>query len=509
MTNQAGITAGSQGYDVSVKDTTHLKGGLIDSHASQDKNTLTTGTLVWEDIENKADYKATASGRNYGASWSPKETAGDKKVGGLTGGTSPVKSQPVKGKAESTTKSAVSEGAITITDKEHQKQDISDLNRDTKNTLNQLEKIFDKEKVQERQALANEFTKLGAEKIGDIAKEQGWDKNDTRRTLLHGLLGGITAKLGGNNVLSGVMAEGGMESLQPLLDNFLKDHPDMREEVASIFGYATGKLFGGDGDVGSATAWSGTKFNWINHKDAENYAPKIKQAENDGNTDEAEYYRKKSQLQDDYTNELLSDYEKVHPDVGKVDNNPFTLLGVDASGIPTFSPNIPLDVKKTLEDQARDKVNELMGKDYYDYKGMGAFDGWASVRNWVIAESAGLPWELVKDQQYAPSWAKALGKYSVIGSVANGTMNITQDFRDYSGKDRYLALGIDSVGLLGGVVVGTIPLGGGITTIGLSIADNRYIDSNVLKYKLQYTKTDKEKNNLEKLNRFQKEGDKL
>lgn len=150
VTNQAGITAGSQGYDVSVKDTTHLKGGLIDSHASQDKNTLTTGTLVWEDIENKADYKATASGRNYGASWSPKETVGDKKVGGLTGGTSPVKSQPVKGKAESITKSAVSEGAITITDKEHQKQDISDLNRDTKNTLNQLEKIFDKEKVQER-----------------------------------------------------------------------------------------------------------------------------------------------------------------------------------------------------------------------------------------------------------------------------------------------------------------------------------------------------------------------
>ena len=509
VTNQAGITAGSQGYDVSVKDTTHLKGGLIDSHASQDKNTLTTGTLVWEDIENKADYKATASGRNYGASWSPKETVGDKKVGGLTGGTSPVKSQPVKGKAESITKSAVSEGAITITDKEHQKQDISDLNRDTKNTLNKLEKIFDKEKVQERQALANEFAKLGAEKIGDIAKEKGWDKNDSRRTLLHGLLGGITAKLGGNNVLSGAMAGAGIESLQPLLDNFLKDHPDMREEVASIFGYATGKLFGGDGDVGSATAWSGTKFNWINHKDAQDYADKIKQAENAGNADEAEYYSKKRQLQDDYTNELLSDYEKIHPDVGKVDNNPFTLLGVDASGIPTFSPNIPLNVKKTLEDQARDKVNELMGKDYYDYKGMGAFDGWASVRNWGIAESAGLPWELVKDQQYAPSWAKALGKYSVIGSVANGTMNITQDFRDYSGKDRYLALGIDSVGLLGGVVVGTIPLGGGITTIGLSIAANRYIDSNVLKYKLQYTKTDKEKNNLEKLNRFQKEGDKL
>ena len=264
VTNQAGITAGSQGYGVSVKDTTHLKGGLIDSHASQDKNTLTTGTLVWEDIENKADYKATASGRNYGASWSPKETVGDKKVGGLTGGTSPVKSQPVKGKADSTTKSAVSEATITITNKEHQKQDISDLNRDTKNTLNQLEKIFDKEKVQERQALATEFAKLGAEKIGDIAKEKDWSPNDPRRSLLHGLLGGITAKLGGNSILSGAVSGATMEGLQPMLDTFLKDHPEMREEVASLIGYTTRKLLGGDEETGSTVAWNGTKFNWLN-----------------------------------------------------------------------------------------------------------------------------------------------------------------------------------------------------------------------------------------------------
>ena len=70
-------------------------------------------------------------------------------------------------------------------------------------------------KVQERQALANEFAKLEAEKIGDIAKEKGWSKNDTRRTLLHGLLGGITAKLGGNNVLSGAMAGAGIAGQFP------------------------------------------------------------------------------------------------------------------------------------------------------------------------------------------------------------------------------------------------------------------------------------------------------
>lgn len=133
-----------------------------------------------------------------------------------------------------------------------------------------------------------------------------------------------------------------------------------------------------------------------------------------------------------------------------------------------------------------------MGKDYYDYKGMGAFDGWASVRNWGIAESAGLPWELVKDQQYAPSWAKAIGKYSVIGSVANGTMNITQDFRDYSGKDRYLAIGADLIGIGLGVGIGTISFGGGIISVGASIGINYYIDKFVLKYKMMNTKPDKE-----------------
>ena len=505
VTNQAGITAGSQGYDVSVKDTTHLKGGLIDSHASQDKNTLTTGTLVWEDIENKADYKATASGRNYGASWSPKETVGDKKVGGLTGGTSPVKSQPVKGKAESITKSAVSEGAITITDKENQKQDISALNRDTKNTLNQLEKIFDKEKVQERQALANEFAKLGAEKIGDIAKEKNWSPNDPRRSLLHGLLGGITAKLGGNSILSGAVSGATIEGLQPMLDTFLKDHPEMREEVASLIGYTTGKLLGGDGETGSAVAWNGTKFNWLSHEQMQEYRSKLKEAEENGNTDEVEYYKKKIELQDNYAENLLHDYIIDHPDIGKIDGKPFVIMGVNASGVLVARANIPLDVKNMIEEKAQQKIDEVMGKDYYDYKDMEAFNGWSSLRNWGIAESAGLPWELAKDQTNAPGWSKVLGKYSIIGSAVNGTMNITQDFRDYSGKDRYLAIYYDTLGLGASTLFGLISFGGGIS-MGASIVANYYIDSSVLQYKLRNTKTDKEKNTIKKMNQFEENG---
>lgn len=68
--DQSGIRAGKEGYDITVKDNTHLKGGLIDSDAAKEKNTLTTGTLTWEDIDNKADYKAGGAGISY----TPKDT---------------------------------------------------------------------------------------------------------------------------------------------------------------------------------------------------------------------------------------------------------------------------------------------------------------------------------------------------------------------------------------------------------------------------------------------------
>ena len=57
VTKQAGIYAGKEGYDIQVKNNTHLKGGIIDSKAPAEKNKLTTGTLTWENIDNKAEYK--------------------------------------------------------------------------------------------------------------------------------------------------------------------------------------------------------------------------------------------------------------------------------------------------------------------------------------------------------------------------------------------------------------------------------------------------------------------
>lgn len=63
VTEQSGIKAGDQGFTVTVNGATVLTGAVIastDKAVQDDKNSLTTGSLQTSDIQNKADYKATA-----------------------------------------------------------------------------------------------------------------------------------------------------------------------------------------------------------------------------------------------------------------------------------------------------------------------------------------------------------------------------------------------------------------------------------------------------------------
>ena len=305
VTEQAGIHAGANGYDITVKGNTNLTGGLIDSTAAKEKNNLTTGTLSWSDVQNKAGYSMATNGRLYGADWTPTKTIqtkqGEKTTGGIHMHNSPIHAQPAKGQAETITQSALIDGAVSITDQAHQKQDISTLNRDTETSLHQLEKIFDKKKIQERRELVSEFAKLGAEKIGDIAKEKNWAEDDYRRTLLHGLLGALTAQMSGNSALAGGAAGAATERLQPVLDKLLKDYPELREDAGSVIGYAVGKALN-DGKTGEAVAWNGTRFNWLSHEQKEEKERLIAEAEERGDEKTVQsirdYYDQLDQEQD-------------------------------------------------------------------------------------------------------------------------------------------------------------------------------------------------------------------
>lgn len=64
VTDQSGIYAGEGGFNITVDKNTDLKGGVIDSDATPDKNKLTIGTLTWEDVDNKAEYSSKDVGIN-------------------------------------------------------------------------------------------------------------------------------------------------------------------------------------------------------------------------------------------------------------------------------------------------------------------------------------------------------------------------------------------------------------------------------------------------------------
>ena len=258
-TDQAGIRAGGEGFDISVKDNADLKGGVIDSAASKDKNTLTTGTLSWEDKGNKADYKAGG----IGVSYSPNNKSSKLNQRGLTPNLTPT----VKDNADSTTKSAVAEGTIHITNKEKQKQDIASLNRDTKNSLNQLQEIFDKTKVEEKQELVGMLEKYGNQAIHTYAESKGWKDGSTEKMLLHGAFGALMGDMAGGSAATGALSGGVNEYVMGYLTKtkgkeWVQKHPDTVQWLSAGVGAAIGNL-SKDVLTGAMVSLNAAKWNYL------------------------------------------------------------------------------------------------------------------------------------------------------------------------------------------------------------------------------------------------------
>ncbi len=258
VTDQSGIYAGKEGFDIRVEDNTDLKGGIISSEAEKDKNKISTGTLTYEDIKNKADYKAGSIGINVDTSKNTK-----KKDAGVT----PNIGVGAKDNAESVTNATVSEGEIEIRDKGHQKQNLKDLNRDTQNSLNKLAEIFDKTKVEERQELAGLFGEIAYKAVGDLAIKNGWQEGSAEKNALHALVGGIMSELTNSGFLAG--ASGAMinEMIQDKLSDMFKDNPAMHQWASALIGGVVAQVAADNAQVGAATASSGTKNNFLTHEE--------------------------------------------------------------------------------------------------------------------------------------------------------------------------------------------------------------------------------------------------
>ena len=254
VTDQSGIYAGKEGFDIRVEANTDVKGGIISSTADADKNKLSTGTLTFEDIQNKADYKAGGAGikvnKNNDADYNEKGITLD--IG-----------MPASGEAESTTNATISKGTIEIRDKDKQKQDIEKLNRDTQNSLNKLGEIFDKTKVEERQELANLFGELAYNEIHKLAERNNWQEGCAEKNALHALVGGIMSELTGNGFLAGASASTVNEMVQKKLSEQFEGEPDKHQWASAIIGGVVSQLVAGKAQAGASTAASGTKNNYL------------------------------------------------------------------------------------------------------------------------------------------------------------------------------------------------------------------------------------------------------
>ena len=103
---QTGLYAGKGGFDIYVGKHTQLDGAVIASAADASKNRLSTETLGFSDIRNKAEYSSSTTGISLGMSGAlDKPIKGDAlggKPGGFTFGST-------SGEASGTTRAAVAE----------------------------------------------------------------------------------------------------------------------------------------------------------------------------------------------------------------------------------------------------------------------------------------------------------------------------------------------------------------------------------------------------------------
>ena len=321
VTKQAGIYAGQEGYDIQVKNNTRLKGAIIDSKAPAEKNKLTTGTLTWENIDNKAEYKAKASGITV-------STHAISKLNPL--GLGYVPTIPVKGKAGSTTYAAIADSIITTTKEKTDKE----IRHNTENALNKLSEIFDKKKIEEKQEYVNILSQVGYRLIGDIAghkenelnkkaekarKENNsilaekyereakkWSESGTNRIAMHGIMGALVSKEAGAGITKGLTGAG----LNALLQKELGKIKD--KEVHKMASAAIGYLAGGK--TGAAIAWQATIFNYLTHEQKKQKEALIAQALEEGDEEQANTIRQYYDELDNKQDIIISNLELPEQD---------------------------------------------------------------------------------------------------------------------------------------------------------------------------------------------------
>ncbi|QGY33109.1 hemagglutinin repeat-containing protein [Pantoea cypripedii] len=162
--DQSGLFAGDGGYDIFTGNHTQLNGAVIASTADAASNTFSTGTLGWDSIGNHAKYHASSASFGFSGSFDSSQKPGEQ----YTASALPALVN-ISGSASGTTRSAVADGTITVRDTQNQTQDVAGLSRDTDSANGHIDKIFDKEKVENQMAFAQGVQELAGKVAGDVS----------------------------------------------------------------------------------------------------------------------------------------------------------------------------------------------------------------------------------------------------------------------------------------------------------------------------------------------------
>ena len=259
VTDQAGIYAGDGGFVINTAETTSLTGAVIDSVADSNKNKLSTKSLDVKDIENTAEYTSRNVGMSYNhvGDFKNLSKAGKDAVWN-TLGTLPNLLPDSSKSSSSTTKSAISNGTIEVRDADFNMQILS---RDTKDSLNKLDEIFDKKKIEERQELSKLFAK---EAFGQLHNWNPTSKEGkAAKAIAHGVVAEVSSRMAGNKPGSGFYAGATNEALIGEIQKIAKEKPDVAQSLSALLGAVVNGSLGYSPVTGAAEAQYGTKWNFL------------------------------------------------------------------------------------------------------------------------------------------------------------------------------------------------------------------------------------------------------
>ena len=200
MTHWAGIYAGEDGYDIHVGNGTTLKGTVIKSESPKAKNT-------------------------------------------------------------STTQSAISDGILTVDGKEIDTKTINTktINTNTENTLHQLDKIFDKKKIKERQELVRLFAKNAYEQLHNWKPTTKEGK--IAKAFVHDVIGERATRMAGNAPGSGFKATMTNEMLIEKIKQIADYDSSLEQWLSAAVGGVVNKATNDSINAGAVTASYATKWN--------------------------------------------------------------------------------------------------------------------------------------------------------------------------------------------------------------------------------------------------------